>query len=126
MASPAPPRRNGDIPPLTEFFVAKFSARLNKIIDSIPDDVLEVLKGHNWPGNIRKLQNCIERAALFSPGSVLRLVLDLTHMVRQTATQNSESVPRTLADTDREHILETYESSELKLAGPGGRAPFGS
>src|SRR5580692_10498085 len=56
------------IRPLTEFFVAKFAERLNKPIDEIPDDVIEVLKGHDWPGNIRELQNFIERAVLFSPG----------------------------------------------------------
>src|SRR5580698_4846213 len=75
-----------DIPPLTEFFVAKFAARLNKPIDSIPDEVMAVLKAHDWPGNIRELQNFIERAVLFSPGSVLRLPLDL----RQSVARRSE------------------------------------
>jgi formate hydrogenlyase transcriptional activator len=107
-----------DILPLTEFFVAKFSTRLNKIIDSIPDDVLEVLKAHDWPGNIRELQNCIERAVLFSPGSVLRLPLDL----RQTVMQKSESVPRTLVDADREHILETLEQANWLIGGQQGAA----
>src|SRR5580658_4635942 len=65
-----------DIQPLTKFFVAKFAASLNKPIDSIPDEVIEVLKAHDWPGNIRELQNFIERAVLYSPGSVLRLPLD--------------------------------------------------
>src|ERR1700685_3245248 len=55
-----------DILPLTEFFVEKFSARFNKIIDSIPDEVIAVLKAHDWPGNICVLQNFVERAALFS------------------------------------------------------------
>src|ERR1700676_1415328 len=92
-----------DIRPLTEFFVAKFAALFNKSIDLIPDEVVAVLKAHDWPGNIRELQNFIERAVLFSPGSVLRLPLDL----RQTVKQSSERVSRTLADADREHILET-------------------
>jgi formate hydrogenlyase transcriptional activator len=64
-----------DILPLTEFFVAKFCARLNKTIDSIPDEVVEILKPHDWPGNIRELQNFIEGAVLFSPGNVLRVPL---------------------------------------------------
>src|SRR5580658_11111 len=80
-----------DILPLTEFFVAKFAVRLNKTIDLIPDEVVEVLKAHDWPGNIRELQNCIERAMLFSPGSVLRLPLDL----RRTVTQRPESAALT-------------------------------
>src|SRR5579863_7746992 len=96
-----------DIRPLTEFFVARFAARLSKSIDSIPDEVVEVLKAHDWPGNIRELQNFIERAMLFSPGSVLRLPLGL----RQTAPERSEATARTLADADREHILETLEQA---------------
>src|SRR5579862_5804509 len=86
-----------DIPALTEFFVAKFAASLNKPIDVIPDEVIAALKTHHWPGNIRELQNFIERAVLYSPGSVLRLPLDLKAMVKQT----SESASRTLADADR-------------------------
>jgi formate hydrogenlyase transcriptional activator len=107
-----------DILPLTEFFVAKFSARLNKIIDSIPEEVVEVLKTYDWPGNIRELQNFIERAVLFSPGSVLRLPLGLKH----TMKQNSESAARTLADADRDHILETLEQVNWLIGGQDGAA----
>ena len=107
-----------DIPPLTEFFVAKFAARLNKPIDLIPDEVMEVLKAHDWPGNIRELQNFIERAVLFSPGSVLRLPLDF----KQTVKQSPESGSRTLADADREHILETLKQTDWLIGGQGGAA----
>ncbi len=107
-----------DILPLTEFFVAKVGARIGKVIDSIPDEVVEVLKAHDWPGNIRELQNFIERAVLFSPGSVLRLPLDLNQIVRQ----QSESVSRTLADADREHILETLKQTNWLIGGQEGAA----
>ena len=107
-----------DIGPLTEFFVAKFAASLNKPIDSIPDEVMAFLKAHDWPGNIRELQNFIERAVLFSPGSVLRLPLDLKHSVKQSA----ESDPRTLADADREHILETLSQTNWLIGGQDGAA----
>jgi formate hydrogenlyase transcriptional activator len=107
-----------DIAPLTEFFVAKFAARLNKPIDLIPDEVLAVLKAHDWPGNIRELQNFLERAVLFSPGSVLRLPLDL----KPTVKQSSDSVSHTLADADREHILETLEQTDWLIGGQGGAA----
>jgi len=107
-----------DILPLTQFFIAKFADRLNKTIDSIPDEVVEVLKAHDWPGNIRELQNCIERAMLFSPGSVLRLPMDL----KQTVKQNSESAARTLADADREHILETLKQTAGMIGGQDGAA----
>ena len=107
-----------DIPLLTEFFVEKFAACLNKPIDLVPDEVMAVLKAHDWPGNIRELQNFIERAVLFSPGSVLRLPLDLKRTVRQT----SESAARTLADADREHILETLKQTDWMIGGQGGAA----
>lgn len=61
-----------DILPQAQFFVAKLSARLNKTIDSIPNEVVEVLKGHDWPGNIRELQNFIERAVLLIESSDFR------------------------------------------------------
>jgi len=109
-----------DIPLLAEFFVAKFAASLNKPIDLIPDEVMAVLKAHDWPGNIRELQNFIERAVLFSPGSVLRLPLDLN--MKQTVKQSSESAARTLADADREHILETLEQTDWLIGGQGGAA----
>ena len=107
-----------DIRPLTEFFVAKFAACLHKPIDLIPDEVMAVLEAHDWPGNIRELQNFIERAVLFSPGSVLRLPLDLKHTVKQS----SESASRTLADADREHILETLLQTNWVIGGQEGAA----
>ncbi len=110
--------RAQDILPLTEFFVAKFAASLNKPINLIPDEVVAALKAHDWPGNIRELQNSIERAVLFSPGSVLRLPLDL----KRTVKQRSESPSRTLADADREHILETLEQTDWLIGGQEGAA----
>src|SRR5580658_6151176 len=107
-----------DILPLTEFFITKFAARLNKPIDLIPDKVVEILKAHDWPGNIRELQNFLERAVLFSPGSVLRLPVGL----KQTVKQCPESVSCTLADADREHILETLKRTDWMIGGQGGAA----
>ena len=111
-----------DILPLTEFFVAKFAASFAKPIDLIPDEVVAVLKAHDWPGNIRELHNFIERAVLFSPGSVLRLPLDPTQRMPKTLKQSSESVSRTLADADREHILETLKQADWMIGGQGGAA----
>jgi transcriptional regulator of acetoin/glycerol metabolism len=79
---------------------------------------VEALKAHDWPGNIRELQNCIERAMLFSPGSVLRLPMDLT----KTVTQRSENSARTLADADRDHILETLNQTNWMIGGQDGAA----
>jgi transcriptional regulator with GAF, ATPase, and Fis domain len=77
--------RPDDIPRLVEHFVRKFSARMNKPIDTIPDEVMECLKFHDWPGNIRELQNFIERAVVFSQGTVLRPTLTEFVPHRETA-----------------------------------------
>jgi formate hydrogenlyase transcriptional activator len=108
-----------DIPLLVEYFVRKLSARLDRSIDLIPDEVMEVLKAHDWPGNIRELQNFIERAVVFSPESVLRLPLtDLKQMTKQS----SESVSRTLADAEREHILDVLKQTDGLIGGMHGAA----
>jgi transcriptional regulator with GAF, ATPase, and Fis domain len=108
-----------DIPLLVEYFVRKLSARLNRSIDLIPDEVMEVLKAHDWPGNIRELQNCIERAVVFSPGPVLRLpITDL----KPVTTQASASASRTLAEADRQHILEVLKQTDWQIGGQDGAA----
>jgi formate hydrogenlyase transcriptional activator len=104
-----------DIPLLVEYFVRKYSARLNKPIDVIPDEVMQALKTHDWPGNIRELQNFIERALVFSPESVLRLPLaDLKRMTKQPS--------RTLADAEREFILGVLKETDGKIGGQSGAA----
>jgi len=108
-----------DIPLLVEYFVRKYSARLNKSIGVIPDQLMEALKAHDWPGNIRELQNFIERALVFSPESVLRLPLaDLKRMTKQPSTAAS----RTLADAERELILGVLKETDGKIGGQSGAA----
>jgi formate hydrogenlyase transcriptional activator len=108
-----------DIPLLVEHFVRKYSARFKRPIDLIPDEVMEALKTHDWPGNIRELQNFIERALVFSPESVLRLPLeDLKRLTRQP----SIGAPRTLADVERELILEVLKETDGKIGGQSGAA----
>jgi formate hydrogenlyase transcriptional activator len=108
-----------DIPPLVDYFVKKFSMRLNKCIDVIPDEVMEVLKAHDWPGNIRELQNCIERAVVLSPESVLRLgFAELKQMIKQP----SATASRTLAEAEREHILDVLKQTDWMIGGLRGAA----
>jgi formate hydrogenlyase transcriptional activator len=116
-----PPLRDRveDIPLLVEYFARKYSARLNKPIGVIPDEVMDVLKAHDWPGNIRELQNFIERALVFSPESVLRLPLaDLKRMTKPPSTGAS----RTLADAEREFILGVLKETDGKIGGQSGAA----
>jgi len=113
--------RAQDIPLLVEHFVKKISERLHKPIDVIPDEVMEVLKAHDWPGNIRELQNFIERAVVFSPESVLRLPLtDLKQMTRQPSA--SASASRTLANAERDHILDVLKQTDWLIGGRDGAA----
>ena len=118
-----PPLRDRvqDIPLLARHFVQKFSERLHKRIDAIPDEVIEVLKAHDWPGNIRELQNVIERAVVLSPDSVLRLpfadLKGLTSRVSEPA-----SAARTLADAEREHILDVLKQTNGLIGGSCGAA----
>ena len=116
---PALRDRVEDIPLLVEYFVTKLSARLNKPIDLIPYEVMEVLKTLDWPGNIRELQNLIERAVVFSPESVLRLpLMDLKQMTKQP----SAAAERTLADAEREHILDVLKQANGQIGGQHGAA----
>jgi formate hydrogenlyase transcriptional activator len=108
-----------DIPLLVEHFVSKLSARLNKPIDLIPNDVMEALKAFDWPGNIRELQNFVERAIVFSPESVLRLPLT---SLKQITKQPSAAASRTLADAEREHILDVLRQADGQIGGQYGAA----
>ena len=111
--------RPDDIPRLVEHFVRMYAARLNKPIDTIPGEVMECLKSHDWPGNIRELQNCIERAVVLSPGPVLRPTLtELRHMTKQATTGASQ----TFAEASRDHILEVLEQSGWMIGGRDGAA----
>jgi formate hydrogenlyase transcriptional activator len=111
--------RSEDIPLLVEYFVRKFSARLNKPIDSIPEEVMEILKAHDWPGNIRELQNVIERAVVLAPDSVLRPALT---ELKQMTKQPSAAAARTLAEAEREHILEALKRTDWLIGGRAGAA----
>lgn len=116
-----PPLRErcSDIPALVEHFVRKFSARMDKPIDTIPEEVMEFLRYHDWPGNIRELQNFIERAVVLSQGTVLRP--NLTELKRMTKQPPEEAV-RTLATAEREHILEVLEQTQWMIGGQQGAA----
>src|SRR5580692_3255661 len=87
--------RKDDIPFLVEHFVQKFARRQGKSIDCIPDEVMEVLVDHDWPGNIRELQNVIERAVIITKGPVLEL------QMAELMAQNAGSMAiKTLADAE--------------------------
>jgi len=112
--------RPEDIPLLVQHFVHQATQRMRKTIDTIPLDTMEALIRHRWPGNIRELENVVERAVILSPGPVLRLSpRDLDSRI--TLGQNTERY-RTLEEVERNHILATLKDTRWVLSGPNGAA----
>jgi formate hydrogenlyase transcriptional activator len=112
--------RPEDIPMLVRHFVLLAAQRMNKTIDAIPCETMDALVQYQWPGNIRELENVIERAVILSPGPVLRDPLGDLHM-HITLTQNHER-SQTLKEIERKHILTTLRETRWIISGPMGAA----
>jgi formate hydrogenlyase transcriptional activator len=131
---PALRERPEDIPLLVRYFVQKFSRRLNKSVAYVPAEAMEALVGYAWPGNIRELENFIERAVLLSPGKGLRVPISELKPVTIAASAGNDSAPisasptssivsiSTLEDAERQHILRALRQTEWRIAGPKGAA----
>src|SRR5947208_2787347 len=123
--------RQEDIPLLVRHFTQQFCRRMNKVIDTVPSATMDALRRYQWPGNIRELQNMIERAVIISTGPVLNLdVADLKLQPagfpeKKAAAPNSENnaaLRDVLEKTERLRILEALERSNWVVAGPRGAA----
>jgi len=112
--------RREDVPLLVRYFVHKFSTRMARRIDSIPTETMEALVNWPWPGNIRELENLIERSVILSEGTVLRVpLLEL----RTVAARGAASTrPNTLDDAERQHIIRTLRETRGIISGPKGAA----
>ena len=116
---PALRDRREDIPMLIRHFVEKCAVRLHKHIDVIPDEVVQAMMRWRWPGNIRELENFIERSVILSEGN--RLSPPLDELRDEISRQPSES-EGTLRDKEREHIVEILRQTRGALSGPAGAA----
>ena len=122
--------RHGDIPLLVRHFAQQFSKRMNKTIDTISSATMEALSRYHWPGNIRELQNVIERAVITSTGLVLKVdVADLkiskpSSPAEKGSAQGSTNggLRDTLEETERQQILKALKQSNWVVAGPKGAA----
>jgi formate hydrogenlyase transcriptional activator len=110
--------RREDIRPLIEHFVRKFAIQMKKSITSIPSKTMEMLVRWEWPGNIRELENFVERSVILTPGSVLQSPLSEL----QAAVEQGSSSSSTLRDKERERILRVLRDCRGKLGGPDGAA----
>jgi len=112
--------RPGDIPALVRHFVQHAARRMNRAIDTIPCETMEALMQYPWPGNIRELENIIERGVILSPGPVLRVpIQDLRTRV---APGHNHGQSQTLEEIERKHILATLKDTRWVLSGPRGAA----
>jgi formate hydrogenlyase transcriptional activator len=124
-------QRDGDIPLLVRHFAQQFSRRMNKVMETIPSATMDALCRYHWPGNIRELQNVIERAVIVSTGPALSVdVADLKvsiagHVVEGTTAPKSPTngaLHDVLEQSERQQILKALEQCNWVVAGPNGAA----
>ncbi len=115
--------RREDIPLLVRHFVQQFARRMGKAVDTIPSEAMEVLVRYHWPGNIRELQNLLERAVILSTGPVLNVpVHDLQAHGAPAVVSEAASKTETLGEAERRLILEALNAANWVISGPKGAA----
>jgi len=133
---PALRERPEDIPLLVRHFVQQYSRRISRAIDTIPSDTMTTLVKYPWPGNIRELQNVIERAVILTKGSILNIPSDdlrtsnSNSLALAGAPVNPAASPKEAArnmrdvldDTERQQIVAALEQTNWTVAGPNGAA----
>jgi formate hydrogenlyase transcriptional activator len=115
---PALRERREDIPILVRYFVARYAKAMNRPIERIPATAMDALVRYSWPGNIRELQNFLERAVILSSGPVLRAPLGELREAKLRAA----STAATLKEVERRHILQALRDTNWILGGPSGAA----
>jgi formate hydrogenlyase transcriptional activator len=128
--------RQSDIPKLVAFNLSRLSKRFGKKIEGVSRESMEHLLNYSWPGNIRELQNVIERAVIVSAEPILRLDRDLVPLMGAKATENdgthapdshgsafeSAAALLTLNEVERNHILAALQKAGGKIEGANGAA----
>jgi formate hydrogenlyase transcriptional activator len=124
--------RSDDIPPLVRHFTQRFARRMGRRIETIPSAVMDALVRYPWPGNIRELQNVIERAVILSAGTALQVPLGDLQIAAHAAAELPAATPTpqppqsgsavTLAEAERKHILAALRATGWVLGGPKGAA----
>jgi formate hydrogenlyase transcriptional activator len=113
-------QRREDIPELVQAFVNRFSARMNRRIDIVPPPTLEALTRYDWPGNIRELQNFLERSVILSTGPQLQAPVESLSPGDSTPLSSAE--PVTLEQAETMHIIRALQESNWVIGGPRGAA----
>ena len=118
IAIPPLRERKEDIPALVELFVDKFNRSIGKDVSVISQRVMDTLQGYEWPGNIRELQNVIERAVILTQGQSL----SLEEALEGVEAVGEETAGESLEDVERAHIRRVLEKCDWKVAGKKGAA----
>jgi formate hydrogenlyase transcriptional activator len=122
---PALRDRSEDVPLLVRHFVQVYSDRMQKAIERIPNETMNVLSRYSWPGNVRELQNFIERSVIVSSGKILRAPLaDLEEAAEsfETRAQQMSAGSVTLKDLEREYIVQVLAATNWIIGGAKGAA----
>ncbi len=114
---PALRDRPEDIPLLVTYFTHECARRMHRTITGVPATTMEALVRYSWPGNIRELQNLVERAVILSAGDVLQV--PLSEIVDASKMSGAQ---QTLEAAERAHILGTLKKTRWTLSGPRGAA----
>jgi len=111
--------RRQDIPLLIRHFVHKFARRMDRYIETIPKETMRLLTQWDWPGNIRELENLMERSVILSEGNTLRVPLS---ELQEKGESRSQETDRTLDTAERQHIIRVLRETNGVLSGPNGAA----
>ena len=112
-----------DVPLLARYFTSKYSRRMNRSVQRIPQHTLEAMTRYDWPGNVRELQNFIERAVILTSDGELRAPLaELKPTSDHHAAHSANGDAKTLRDMERQHILDALKKSHWVIGGPTGAA----
>jgi formate hydrogenlyase transcriptional activator len=112
--------RPEDIPLLVNFFANKFAQQMKRPIESVPKETMSALMSYHWPGNIRELQNLVERGVILSRGA--NLEIPLTELKQLAKSSNHENGSTSLESVERDHILRVLGESKWVIGGPTGAA----
>ncbi|MBF0411329.1 MAG: sigma 54-interacting transcriptional regulator [Desulfamplus sp.] len=109
--------RNEDIPLLVDFYIKKIARRVGRDISIIPQEVMDTLQSYHWPGNIRELQNVLERGVINSSGQKLHLVDTLVGLGGELTRRSSDKEIKTLEEVERDYIVQILEKTDWKVSG---------
>ncbi len=122
VTSPPLRDRKEDIPLLVKHFVKKYEGKMGKEISNIPAKVIDALMLYDWPGNIRELENLIERGLILARGNTLEYGNWIPTVKTGSTASNGKTVPQNLNELEKEHIISVLEKTNWKVSGEKGAA----